>query len=209
VERLEGRAAPSTLDPTALVIPPPDSLSSASLAAPALTDSSSGAGTTTSANPVATGTTAAPSGGSTAVPPATPPAAVPAATSSAAAPATTAQSGASAMPPPTIQNMGSTNLGASQYAITAQVTDPANNVAGVTVTVSGDGLGSSGQYGAQNAAVTPVKGNPGKGTFQLTVQLPRCTNPAAADHLYTAVANGGNGRTSDGSCEIIQTVVSS
>jgi hypothetical protein len=75
-----------------------------------------------------------------------------------------------------------------QYTLVIMVADPANNLPGMTVTVSGDGIpGGSGQ-----ATFIPQSQS-----FAITFELPLCTSATTATHCYQIVARGANGQVSE------------
>lgn len=112
-------------------------------------------------------------------------------------PSTPAAATAPAVPPPRIDDVQTFMAeDICQYTLIIKVTDPANNLAGVTVTVTGDGLEPGGQQVQFNARTQD---------FRITFELPTCTDANAKTHWYRIVADGGNGRVSRMSMSFDQT----
>jgi hypothetical protein len=218
VDRLEDRSAPSTLDPTALLVPPPDTPTdtttvATSVADPAASDpvsvqpvpadAATRSGTSTDAAP------ADPTPVAVAMPvavgvavagPASPAAPTPA---DPAAPTPSGPGGQADAPsaPPIITSFEPHAADHCQWTLVGQVTDPANNVGGLSVTIQGDGLPD----GQAVVSVTPDAGSSSTGSFDVTVELKTNTTHFAVMHVYTAVASDGHGRVSlPMECEITQ-----
>jgi len=105
--------------------------------------------------------------------------------------------------PPQITSLINLNLPNYEFQITGMVTDPANNVSGLTVTFAGDGL-PNGQSSI-DLSVTALPGMPANttGTFAVVVQLQANTTNGPLTYEWTAVASDGQGRVStEVSCEI-------
>ena len=104
--------------------------------------------------------------------------------------------------PPVITQITSVDGPSYQYDFTGYVTDPGNNVGGLTVTFSGaDGL-PNGQTSV-NLPVTPNPGSTMFGTFTVTVQLQANTGNSPLTYDWSAVAGDGNGNVSgEVSCEV-------
>ncbi len=219
VEYLEHRASPTTLDVISLVAPPPPD---ATTSAPALADGSSDPTAAPAPAPVATApapgststagdsagspTTTSPGGGSAA--PAAP-ATAPGGGGSVAPAAAPANSGGATpqqAPPPVITDFGATPTECCQYTLEGTVSDPGNNVGGLTVTIQGDTT-VNGQVTSvtQTVSVTPANGSTSDGTFQLTIELQQNTTAYPVTHVYSAVASDGAGHTSEQvTTEIVQ-----
>jgi hypothetical protein len=218
VDRLEDRSAPSTLDANALLTPPADNPPDAPTVATYVVDPA----TSDTVNPVPvsadeTGSNTVPTDQQPADPqpvavampvavgvvvagPAAPAVPGPA---DPAAPVPSGPAGQADAPsaPPTITSFEPQAVDHCQWTLVGQVTDPANNVGGLTVTVEGDGL-PNGQAVVQ---VTPDAGSTSTGSFDVTVELPTNTTHFAVMHVYTAVASDGHGRVSlPMECEITQ-----
>jgi hypothetical protein len=212
VEFLEGRDAPTLLDPTSTVsstslVQPVDQQLTQTLSAPAPTDSSTTPGDTV--NSAATSTTTSSSGtsGSTAagLAPVTTVPTVTTTTSTTTTTTATADAGTTAVPP-AVPTAPATTLSAtgplaadSTGGLTIDDIGPAVNGDG-TVTISGHVSGATAAGSTVTISGWVVDGAHttvgADGSFTLTVEVPACDSAATANHTVSAQAGDGQGHTS-------------
>jgi hypothetical protein len=97
--------------------------------------------------------------------------------------------------PPKIGIVENLSLPSYGFQFTGFVGDPANNVGGLTVTVSGPGLPND--QTSVDLGVLPVANSTSNGAFELVVQLEGNTTNSPITYEWTAVASDGNGRVSE------------